>query len=116
LFSEDYFPEPGLTTRESPGGYPGPFSVISDDDAVFFGNTSPIPASPMSLALYSDAGATAGPVRRIASSPESLPNAASASFTSVDDGWLVASLPNGAEILHTADGGTTWSAQLTASG
>jgi photosystem II stability/assembly factor-like uncharacterized protein len=125
IFAEQYTASPGLRRQVragSPGVYPGPFSAISPDEAVFVGWCPPCSAAtsprmlgpaPMDVAL--DAGAVL--VRR--GRVSQLSQAAGAAFVTAGDGWVVGirqASRTGAMIMHTADGGRTWQVQYTLGG
>ena len=129
IFAEQYTASPSLRRQvraDSPGVYPGPFSAISPDEAVFVGYCAPcsLPGTPqlqgtapMDLAAH---GGTSllrrGLVARLAV-------ANGAAFVTAGDGWVVGTQTSyplagsgGAaktvsRIMHTADGGRTWQVQ-----
>jgi hypothetical protein len=121
IFAEQYFPYPGVRVKaDSPSTYPGPFSAINADKAVFIGfcpacSVSPQPpaASPMDIALHGGAVLLRrGQIGRL-----SRPTAAA--FVNTRDGWVTGTLPPSltvSAIEHTSDGGRSWQIQYTLDG
>jgi hypothetical protein len=122
IFAEQYTASPSLRRQVragSPGVYPGPFSAVSPDEAVFVGWCPPCsaPASPrllgpapMDVALYG--GAVLLRRGRIGE----LSQAMGVAFVTANDGWVVGLRQTGqtvAMVMHTADGGRSWRAQYT---
>jgi len=120
IFAEQYFPHPGLRVRaEAPSVYPGPFSAVSSDQAVFLGWCPPCadPANaslpgpvPMAAASRGGAGLRHGP------SVADLGQATGAAFLTASDGWVVGVRQGAGKvslIMHTADGGATWQDQYS---
>jgi photosystem II stability/assembly factor-like uncharacterized protein len=124
IFTEQYTAPAGLRARvhaDSPGVYPGPFSAISPDQAVFIGWCPPCsgPASPrllgpapMDIALH---GGTVllrrGRIARFS-------QAAGAAFVTASEGWVTGTRQARrviSVIMHTADGGRTWQTQYVLS-
>jgi hypothetical protein len=125
IFTEQYTASPGLRARvpaASPGVYPGPFSAISADQAVFIGWCPPCsaPASPrllgpapMDIALH--AGAVLLRRGRIGL----LSQATGAAFVTASEGWVTGireGLRSVSVIMHTADGGRSWREQYVLPG
>jgi hypothetical protein len=133
IYAEQYTASPGLRARvpaASPGVYPGPFSAISPDEAVFVGFCPPCSApgsprllgpAPMDIALHG--GATLIRRGRISQ----LTQATGAAFVTASDGWVVGtqtSYPASgssagrtiSRIMHTADGGRSWQEQYVLRG
>jgi Photosynthesis system II assembly factor YCF48 len=125
IFAEQYTASPSLrklVPADSPGVYPGPFSAISPDQAVFIGWCPPCsaPASPrllgpapMDIALH---GGTVLLQRgRIAQ----LSQAAGAAFVTASDGWVTGTwqAPRSISvIMYTANGGRAWQMQYVLRG
>lgn len=128
IFAEQYTASPSLRARvraESPGVYPGPFSAISPDQAVFIGWCPPCSSSasprlpgpaPMDIALHG------GAVLLRRGRVGQLTQATGAAFITASDGWVVGVQTrypaSGAGtgrtislIMHTADGGRSWQVQ-----
>ena len=118
IFAEQYFEHPGARVRtEAPSVYPGPFSAISRDQAIFLGSCPPCaaPASPplpgpapMAIALRG------GAVLMRSTSVAQLGEATGAAFLTTSDGWVVGTRQGAGPvslIMHTGDGGRTWQAQ-----
>jgi photosystem II stability/assembly factor-like uncharacterized protein len=126
IFVEGYTAGAALWAQmktESPGTYPGPFSAISANQAVFIGWCSACsvlqpgsrgPAAvPMVIALH---GGTVllrrGQVGR-------LSYATGTAFVSVSDGWVTGLLlahRTVSALEHTADGGRSWQVQYVLKG
>ena len=131
IFAEQYTAGPGLRRQvpaDSPGLYPGPFSSISPDEAVFVGYCAPcsLPGTPqLQGTAPMDLAARGGTVLLRRGLVARLAVAAGAAFVSAEDGWVVgtqtsyplsssgsASAPKTvSRIMHTADGGRTWQVQ-----
>jgi hypothetical protein len=120
IFAEQYFPHPGVRVRaESPSVYPGPFSAVSPDLAVFLGWCPPCaaPANPSLPGPVPMAAATrGGAVMLHGPSVAELGQATGAAFVTGNDGWVVG-IGQGSHatsmIMHTADGGRTWQTQYS---
>jgi photosystem II stability/assembly factor-like uncharacterized protein len=133
IYAEQYTASPGLRARvpvASPGVYPGPFSAISPDQAVFVGFCPPcsppgsprlLGPAPMDIALHGGAIL----IRRGRISQ--LTQATGAAFVTASDGWVVGtqtSYPASgssagrtiSRIMHTADGGRSWQEQYVLRG
>jgi photosystem II stability/assembly factor-like uncharacterized protein len=108
---EETFTEGGMTevhAPDGPGTYPGPFSAVSGETAVFVGFSPPLSVAPMDIAT--DNG-------RKLSSPRAVTgiwDPTGTAFLSGDTGWVIG-LAAGNEkdwvIDATADGGRTWALQ-----
>ncbi len=108
---EETFTEGGMTevhAPDGPGTYPGPFSAVSGETAVFVGFSPPLSVAPMDIAT--DNG-------RKLSSPRAVTgiwDPTGTAFLSGDMGWVIG-LAAGNEkdwvIDATADGGRTWALQ-----
>jgi photosystem II stability/assembly factor-like uncharacterized protein len=121
IYAEQYTASASLRKHVpagSPGSYPGPFTAISPNQAVFIGwcPACTIPASPrmlgpapMAIALHG------GSVLLRRSRITDLTEATGAAFLSIREGWVVG-IGQGSNatsmIMHTADGGRTWQAQF----
>jgi hypothetical protein len=118
VLDEPYIEEQrwGPNVPEGPGSYPGPFSVVSTNTAVYLGFTRAVGCGGVEMTVASQGGTVLGPELTIP-----LTTVASAAFISPQVGWVVGAVfsPPGtggcgsgtAEILATADGGGTWSEQ-----
>ena len=131
IFAEQYTASPSLRKQvraDSPGVYPGPFSSISPDEAVFVGYCAPcsLPGTPQLQGTAPvDLAARGGTVLLHRGLVASLAEANGAAFVTAADGWVVGtqtSYPLSASgsgsapktvsrIMHTADGGRTWQVQ-----
>jgi photosystem II stability/assembly factor-like uncharacterized protein len=115
LFEESYIESgarPEVHAPDGPGSYPGPFSAISSQAAVYVGYTPPIGDGAAPLEVASAGGATLtkeGDVGGV-----SVPEAAA--FVSTSQGWVVGeALPSGDFVVEaTANGGHTWTRQYQA--
>ena len=106
----------GPDVPEGPGSYPGPFSVVSTDTAVYLGFTPAVGCGGVEMTVASQGGTVLGPELTVP-----VNTVASAAFLSSTMGWVVGAgfSPPGtggcgsgtSEILATADGGSTWSEQ-----
>ena len=116
LFEESYIESgarPEVHAPDGPGSYPGPFSAISPQAAVYVGYTPPIGDGAAPVEVASAGGATLtreGDVGGV-----SVPEAAA--FISTSQGWVVGeALPSGDFVVEaTADGGHTWTRQYEVS-
>jgi photosystem II stability/assembly factor-like uncharacterized protein len=112
LFEEGYIESairPQVHAPDGPGSYPGPFSVISPDDAAFVGYTPAIGygAAPLEIVTGGGTGlALRGNISGIS-------QAYGAAFVSTTQGWVVGkSLPSGTySIEATTNAGHTWTTQ-----
>jgi hypothetical protein len=105
---------PGLHLAAGPGSEPGPFSVISPQEAMFVGYTPPangFGAAPVVLVtgggtMLTSAGNVAAINRPLASA-----------YLSPDRGWVAGeNLRTGRFLLEaTSDGGRSWATQYAAS-
>ena len=131
IFAEQYTASPTLrrlVRADSPGAYPGPFSSISPDQAVFVGYCAPcsLPGTPqLQGTAPMDVAAHGGTVLLRRGLVSKLAEANGAAFVTASDGWVVGtqtSYPLSASgsgsapktvtrIMHTADGGRTWHVQ-----
>ena len=133
IFAEQYTASPGLRARvptASPGVYPGPFSAISPDQAVFIGFCPPCsgPQSPRLLGpAPMDVALHGGTVLLRRGRISQLTQADGAAFITASDGWVVGtqtSYPASGSsagrtitmIMHTADGGRSWQRQYALRG
>ncbi|HVW81747.1 MAG TPA: YCF48-related protein [Mycobacteriales bacterium] len=115
IFSEGYFPYPGLPKRlpDSPGGYPDTFSAIDGQAAAFIDDCPACGADTAELAIATEGGSTLGATRRV----RHINTATAAAFLSASSGWVVGATPAYGgknqrwRIVHTADGGKTWTTQ-----
>jgi photosystem II stability/assembly factor-like uncharacterized protein len=120
IFAQQYFPHPGARVKaEAPSVYPGPFSAVSGEQAVFFGWCPPC-TSPANSSLPGPASMTValrgGAILQHGSSVANLGQATSAAFMTTSEGWVVGirqGTGHVSMIMHTADGGRTWQAQYT---
>lgn len=114
LFEEAYIESavrPQVRAADGPGSYPGPFSVIGQDAAVFVGSnpaagygTAPLMA--VTGARLSRLGGVTG-----------ISQAYGVAFISGTQGWVIGkSTPSGRYAIETtADGGHSWSSQYQTS-
>jgi Photosynthesis system II assembly factor YCF48 len=125
IFAEQYTASPALRARvpaPSPGVYPGPFSAISPDQAVFIGSCPPCsaPASPRLLGpVPMDVALHGGAVLLRRGRIGQLSQATGAAFVTASDGWVTGIRQAGktvSVIMHTADGGRSWRAQYVLRG
>jgi Photosynthesis system II assembly factor YCF48 len=136
IFAEQYTAGPSLRRQvraDSPGVYPGPFSSISPDQAVFVGYCAPcsLPRTPqLQGTAPMDVAAHGGTVLVRRGLVGQLAEANGAAFVTADDGWVVGtqtSYPLSSSgsgrapktvtrIMHTADGGRTWQVQYALGG
>ena len=79
--------------------------------AVIVGYTGPLD-QPMSMVLMTADGHTRGPVQVVPDSSTGVSPVA-VIFTDRDRGWLVDTVSGAAHILAMANGGRTWSMQLS---
>jgi len=122
IFAEQYTASPSLRRQvraDSPGVYPGPFSAISPDEAVFVGWCPPCSATgsprllgpaPMDVAL------SGGTVLLRRGRIGELSQAMAAAFVTASNGWVVGIRQAGrtvSMVMHTADGGRSWRVQYT---
>ena len=108
----------GLGVPQGPGSYPGPVSVVSTSTAVYLGYSPPVGCGGVEMTVASQGGTVLGPEL-----PVPLNTVASAAFINLQVGWVVGAGftppgtgscgPSTAEILTTADGGSTWSEQYS---
>ncbi len=130
IFAEQYTAGPSLRRQvraDSPGVYPGPFSAVSPDDAVFVGYCGPcsLPGTPqLQGTAPMDLAAHGGTMLLRRGLVARLAVASGAAFVTAEDGWVVGTqtsypLTSGpgsapktvSRIMHTADGGRTWQVQ-----
>jgi hypothetical protein len=121
IFAEQYTASPSLRKHvrtNSPSVYPGPFSAVSPDQAVFIGWCPPCaaPASPRMLGPAPlDIALRGGAVLIRRGSIPYISQATGAAFLSVSDGWVVGISQSHrvtSLIMHTTDGGRTWQPQF----
>jgi len=113
---EESFTEQGVMPEvhapDGPGTYPGPFSAVSSDTAVFVGFNPPAPLAPMDVAT--DNGMKLSSHRYVTG----IWDPVGTSFVSADRGWVIG-LTGGSgsasAIEMTADGGRTWTLQWSSS-
>ena len=113
LFAELYT-QYSLSARvhEGPGSYPGPFSAISPDSAMFVGWTPPIGYGLASLDIVTDGSTNSQPV-----DVGGVTCPFGAAFTSLARGWVVGQDQTepgklGSYVIEaTTDGGRTWTRQ-----
>jgi photosystem II stability/assembly factor-like uncharacterized protein len=108
VFDESFFPDVPQTAPGGPDSYPGSFSVVDPDDAVFVGDGPATMRAPVVAA--SQGGAVLDRRGTIGDAWWT----AGASFTSMSTGWVVAGLNagNAMAVYATVDGGARWSRQL----
>jgi len=120
IFAEQYTAGPGLRARvhaDAPDGYPGPFSAIGPDQAVFIGwcAACSAPASPRLLGpAPMDIALRGGAVLLRRGRVAQLSQATGTAFVTASDGWVVGvrqARRTVSVIMHTADGGRTWQPQ-----
>ena len=125
IFAERYTASPDLRARvpaASPGVYPGPFSAISPDQAVFIGWCPPCsaPASPRLLGpVPMDVALHGGAVLLRRGRIGQLSQATGAAFVSASDGWVTGisqARQRISVIMHTTDGGRSWQEQYVLRG
>jgi hypothetical protein len=97
---------------EGPGTYPGPFTAVSDDAAIFVG-FSPFGQVPTSVDIATDYGEKLSSNRSVAGIFEPT----GVAFVNGDQGWVIgiASANKGSAIEATSDGGRTWARQWSTS-
>jgi photosystem II stability/assembly factor-like uncharacterized protein len=99
---------PGVRAPDGPGTYPGPFSAVNADAAVFVGFTPPAPVAPMVIAT--DNGMKLSSPRAVTGIYEPT----GAFFLSSDKGWVIglaAWTDSDSVIEATSNGGRTWTRQ-----
>ena len=108
---EETFTESGIMPKvhapDGPGTYPGPFSAVSGETAIFVG-FSPAPAvAPMDIAT--DNGSKLSSSRNVTGIYEPT----GVAFVSGDRGWVIGvSVPIGGWVIEaTSNGGRTWTRQ-----
>jgi photosystem II stability/assembly factor-like uncharacterized protein len=131
IFAEQYTASPSLRRQvraDSPGVYPGPFSAVSPDEAVFVGYCGPcsLPGTPqLQGTAPMDFAAHGGRMLLRRGLVARLAVASGAAFVTAEDGWVVGtqtSYPRSSSgsgsapktvsrIMHTGDGGRTWQVQ-----
>jgi hypothetical protein len=121
IFVEGYTAGQALWARvntESPGPYPGPFSAVSVDQAVFVGWCSACSLRPPSsggpAAVPMDIALRGGTDLLRRGQVGELSYATGTAFVSASDGWVTGLLPAHRTVSvleHTADGGRTWQVQ-----
>jgi photosystem II stability/assembly factor-like uncharacterized protein len=121
IFVEGYTAGPALWAHvktESPGPYPGPFSAVSANQAVFIGGCSacsvPPPSSRGPAAVPMDVAVHGGTVLLRRGQVGELSYATGTAFVSSSDGWVTGLLPAHRAVSaleHTADGGRSWQVQ-----
>jgi hypothetical protein len=125
IFAEQYTASPSLRARvpaASPSVYPGPFSAISPDQAVFLGWCPPCsaPASPRLLGpVPMDIALHGGAVLLRRGRIGQLSQATGAAFVTASDGWVTGirqAQTTVSVIMHTADGGRSWQEQYALAG
>jgi hypothetical protein len=125
IFAEQYTASPGLRARvpaASPGVYPGPFSAISPDQAVFIGWCPPCtaPASPRLLGpVPMDIALHGGAVLLRRGRIGQLAQATGAAFVTASNGWVTGvrqARQTVSVIMRTADGGRSWQEQYVLRG
>lgn len=90
-----------------PGSYPGAFSVVDPNDAVFVGDTPP--ANRANVMIASNGGASLQSTGSIPGPSETY----DAAFVSTSNGWVLeVNTSNQVVIERTTDGGYHWSQQL----
>jgi photosystem II stability/assembly factor-like uncharacterized protein len=93
-----------------PGSYPGAFSVVDPNDAVFVGDTPP--ANAASVMIATNGGATLKRTGSIPGPSETY----DAAFISTTTGWVLeVNMNNQVVIDATTDGGYHWTQQLAVS-
>jgi photosystem II stability/assembly factor-like uncharacterized protein len=95
---------------DAPGGgtYPAPMSAVSADTAVFLTYTPP-GDPPIGMVLARRGGQALTPIRSLPTAAGNSP--VSASFVTLDKGWVIVTDGLQWVILATSDGGTTWRKQ-----
>lgn len=100
---------PGVPS--GPGSYPGAFSVVDPNDAVFVGDTPP--ANRADVMIATNGGATLKSTGSIPGPSQTY----DAAFVSTSTGWVLeANTNNQVVIERTTDGGYHWSQQFAVSG
>ena len=90
-----------------PGSYPGAFSVVDPNDAVFVGDTPPANAATVMIAT--NGGATLKTTGSIPGPSQTF----DAAFISTSVGWVLeANTNNQVVLMATSDGGYHWTQQL----
>jgi photosystem II stability/assembly factor-like uncharacterized protein len=93
-----------------PGSYPGAFSVVDPNDAVFVGDTPP--ANAASVMIATNGGATLKTTGSIPGPSETY----DAAFVSTSAGWVLEVDTNNQVVIDaTTDGGYHWTQQLAVS-
>ena len=112
-FAEDAFATvlyPGAVTAPLIGSYPGPFAVGPGGRAAFSGACPACGMGTAALTVASRAGS------RTATIP-GIHSVAALSFPTAQQGWIVTNdAENRGQILHTTDGGRTWTLQFPVNG
>lgn len=112
LFEEGYFPYPGLPKNlpSSPGPYFAAFSSVSPSVAAFVDFCSPCGYGRSSVAVFD--GDRLGPDHVV----RNIVGVQGAAFLSASNGWVVGETSQVSRhphwrIVHTTDGGKTWTTQ-----
>jgi photosystem II stability/assembly factor-like uncharacterized protein len=114
IFAEQYFVHHGVRVRrEAPGPYYGTFSAINASRAVFVDTCAPCNKGTSPMAIATRGGRTFDRVGNVGH----LEFASGAAFLSTSDGWVVGEVIHYGKhtatwkIVHTTDGGRTWTTQ-----
>jgi hypothetical protein len=119
IFAEQYFPHPGVAVSvQSPGSYPGPFSAIDPDTAVFIDDCVACGAGAAPWAIAERGGKEL--LRRGNVGYITVP--LGASFVTSRSGWVTGMyIRYGSggtsstvyRLVHTSDAGRTWKVEYT---
>jgi len=113
---EERFTESGIMPEvhapEGPGSYPGPFSAVNADTAIFVGFSPPAPV-PTSFEIATHNGTELSSDRAVTG----LFEPTAVAFVNDKEGWVIgiASGNKGSAIEATSDGGRTWARQWSSS-
>jgi photosystem II stability/assembly factor-like uncharacterized protein len=114
IFSEGYFPYPGVgPLPASPGGYAGGFSALDSSSAVYVDNCVACNRGTVTMDVATDGGASVRDAGRVSH----LNYLTGVSFAAPDEGWgigYVLHLRAHREtwrVVHTSDGGASWQVQ-----
>jgi hypothetical protein len=117
IFAEGYFSYPGVTVHApAPGGYPGPFSALSESTAIYAGWCA---ACSNATAVSWDLAARGGAILHREGDVGGLTIAQAAAFLTPAVGWVTGEMigyrthRERQRIVSTTDGGRSWRIEYT---